>query len=138
MILTSASSSPARSSAGARLAQAQRSLTLLGRAHPIAEALAEFTTGAWAEEGFVRAAEQAGVPETYCSFHKVLIGSAMVGSLAKRVKAEPPYLMTGGVAQNVGVVRALEDVLGAPVATHEDSQPCGAIGAALLGLESLG
>ena len=59
-------------------------------------------------------------------------------SLAKRVKAEPPYLMTGGVAQNVGVVRALEDILGAPVATHEDSQLCGAIGAALLGLESLG
>lgn len=59
-------------------------------------------------------------------------------SLAKRVKAEPPYLMTGGVAQNVGVVCALEDVLGAPVATHEDSQLCGAIGAALLGLESLG
>ncbi|WP_307974364.1 acyl-CoA dehydratase activase [uncultured Parolsenella sp.] len=59
-------------------------------------------------------------------------------SLAKRVKAVPPYLMTGGVAQNVGVVRALEDVLGAPVATHEDSQLCGAIGAALLGLESLG
>ena len=59
-------------------------------------------------------------------------------SLAKRVKAEPPYLMTGGVAQNVGVVRALEDVLGAPVTTHEDSQLCGAIGAALLGLESLG
>jgi activator of 2-hydroxyglutaryl-CoA dehydratase len=28
-------------------------------------------------------------------------------------------------------------VLGAPVATHEDSQLCGAIGAALLGLESL-
>ena len=59
-------------------------------------------------------------------------------ALAKRVKAEAPYLMTGGVAQNVGVVRALEDVLGAPVATHEDSQLCGAIGAALLGLESLG
>lgn len=110
----------------------------LGLRPLIAEALAEFTTGAWAEEGFVRAAEQAGVPETYCSFHKVLIGSAMAGSLAKRVKTEPPYLMTGGVAQNVGVVRALEDVLGAPVTTHKDSQLCGAIGAALLGLESLG
>lgn len=58
-------------------------------------------------------------------------------SLAKRVKAEAPFLMTGGVARNVGVVRALEDVLGSPVATHEDSQLCGAIGAALLGLESL-
>ena len=58
-------------------------------------------------------------------------------TLAKRVNAEPPYLMTGGVAQNEGVVHALEDVLGAPVQTHEDSQLCGAIGAALLGLESL-
>ncbi len=58
-------------------------------------------------------------------------------ALAKRVGAEPAYLMTGGVAQNVGVVRALEDVLGHGVATHKDSQLCGAIGAALLGLESL-
>ena len=58
-------------------------------------------------------------------------------TLAKRVSAEPPYLMTGGVANNEGVVKALEAVLGAPVATHEDSQLCGAIGAALLGLESL-
>lgn len=59
-------------------------------------------------------------------------------ALAKRVGAEPPYLMTGGVAMNEGVVRALEDVLGAPVATHDDSQLCGAIGAAMMGLESLG
>lgn len=59
-------------------------------------------------------------------------------TLASRVSAEPPYLMTGGVAQNEGVVRALSDVLKAPVATHEDSQLCGAIGAALIGLDSLG
>lgn len=49
----------------------------------IAEALAEFTCGAAAEEGFVRTAEQHGVPETYCSFHKALIGCAMAGSLAR-------------------------------------------------------
>ena len=59
----------------------------LGLRPLIAEALAEFTTGAWAEEGFVRAAEQGGVPETYCSFHKALIGYAMAGSL------EPPRLI---------------------------------------------
>ncbi len=64
--------------------------------------------------------------------------ASKTASLAKRVNAEPAYLMTGGVAQNVGVVRALEDVLGNPVATHKDSQLCGAIGAALLGLENLG
>ena len=59
-------------------------------------------------------------------------------SLARRVNAEPAYLMTGGVANNEGVVRALSEVLGAPVHTHKDSQLCGAIGAALLGLERLG
>lgn len=59
-------------------------------------------------------------------------------ALAKRVHAEPGYLMTGGVAHNAGVVQALSDVLGTQVQTHEDSQLCGAIGAALLGLESLG
>ena len=58
-------------------------------------------------------------------------------TLAKRVRGEAPYLMTGGVANNAGVVRALEDVLGAPVRTHEESQLCGAIGAALLGLDSM-
>jgi len=58
-------------------------------------------------------------------------------TLAHRVGAEPPYLMTGGVAQNEGVVGALADLLGAEVRTHPDSQLCGAIGAALLGLESL-
>ena len=58
-------------------------------------------------------------------------------SLARRVNAEPAYLMTGGVANNEGVVRALSEVLGAPVHTHKDSQLCGAIGAALLGLERL-
>lgn len=58
-------------------------------------------------------------------------------ALARRVGGEPPYLMTGGVANNEGVVRALSDVLGAPVATHKDSQLCGAIGAAVLGIRRL-
>ncbi len=58
-------------------------------------------------------------------------------ALARRVGGEPPYLMTGGVANNEGVVRALSDVLGAPVATHRDSQLCGAIGAAVLGIRRL-
>ena len=58
-------------------------------------------------------------------------------ALARRVGGEPPYLMTGGVANNEGVVKALSEVLGAPVATHEDSQLCGAIGAAILGIRRL-
>ena len=56
--------------------------------------------------------------------------------LARRVHAEPPYVMTGGVAHNIGAVHALSDALKSEVTTHKDSQLCGAIGAALLGLES--
>ena len=63
--------------------------------------------------------------------------ASKIRSLAKRVKAEPPYLMTGGVANNEGVVAAIGEALGAPVTTSEDSQLCGALGAALLGLEAL-
>lgn len=58
-------------------------------------------------------------------------------ALARRVGGEPPYLMTGGVANNEGVVKALSEVLDAPVATHRDSQLCGAIGAAVLGIRRL-
>ncbi len=61
-----------------------------------------------------------------------------VSSLSKRVKGEPPYLMTGGVAKNAGVVAAIEEVFEEPIQTSDESQLCGALGAALLGLESLG
>lgn len=59
-------------------------------------------------------------------------------SLTKRVNATGPYLMTGGVAQNIGVVRALEEVLGEPVVTSPEAQIAGAYGAALLALERRG
>ncbi len=45
--------------------------------HPAcAEAIANFSAGARAERGFIARAEAAGVPETYCSYHKVLMGMA--------------------------------------------------------------
>ena len=64
------------------------------------------------------------------------VASKVVG-LAKRVGGEPPYMMTGGVAQNAGVVAALERKLGCNVAVHEHAQLCGALGAALFALEQI-
>ena len=55
-------------------------------------------------------------------------------ALVKRLGGEAGYSMTGGVAQNRGVVRALEEKLGAPVYVPEAAQLCGAIGAALIAL----
>lgn len=63
--------------------------------------------------------------------------AAKTVSLARRLGGEPAYMMTGGVAQNRGVVAALEEKLGAPVTVSPEAQLCGAIGAALLGLEAL-
>ncbi|MGN0708800.1 MAG: acyl-CoA dehydratase activase, partial [Anaerovoracaceae bacterium] len=56
-------------------------------------------------------------------------------SLVHRLGGEPKYIMTGGVAQNRGVVSALEEKLGESVFVPEEAQLCGAIGAALIALD---
>ena len=61
--------------------------------------------------------------------------ASKVGGLVKRAGGREPYMMTGGVAQNAGVVAAIERRLGCPVAVHEHAQLCGALGAALFALE---
>lgn len=58
-------------------------------------------------------------------------------SLVKRLGGEKGYIMTGGVAKNKGIVEALEEKLGEKVFISENAQLCGAIGAALIGMESL-
>ena len=51
-----------------------------------------------------------------------------------RAKGQPPYMMTGGVARNRGVVQALEEKLGAKLFISENPDLCGALGAALFAL----
>ncbi len=58
--------------------------------------------------------------------------SDRVASLAIRVGQVPPMAITGGVAKNIGVVRALEDVLGEQLIVPEEPQIVGALGAALV------
>ena len=54
-----------------------------------------------------------------------------VAGLAHRVGVQDRVVMTGGVAQNSGVVKALEDQLGHKVHTSPLTQYVGALGAAL-------
>ena len=54
-----------------------------------------------------------------------------VAGLAHRVGVQDQVVMTGGVAQNAGVVKALEDQLGHTVHTSPMTQYVGALGAAL-------
>ncbi len=56
-------------------------------------------------------------------------------SLARRVSIEPAVTMTGGVARNLGMVRALEEVLNTSLQVSPDAHFIGAIGAALFALE---
>lgn len=58
-------------------------------------------------------------------------------SLARRVNLEPQITMTGGVARNIGMVRALEQVLGTRLQVSDDAQFIGAVGAGLFALEKL-
>lgn len=58
-------------------------------------------------------------------------------SLVHRLGGEPSYIMTGGVAQNKGVVKALEEKLGEAVYVCKEAQLCGALGAALIALERI-
>ena len=59
-------------------------------------------------------------------------------ALARRTGGVAPFVMTGGVARNRGVVKELETALKAPVEVSEYSQLCGSLGAALFALEKMG
>ncbi len=58
--------------------------------------------------------------------------AARVVAMAGRTGLKAPIMMTGGVAKNIGVVKALEKKLGQPIEVSLQSQVTGAIGAALL------
>lgn len=57
---------------------------------------------------------------------------ARIAAMAKRVKIAAPVMMTGGVAKNKGLVKALEKRLMQDILIVESAQIIGAIGAALL------
>ena len=48
-----------------------------------AEQFATYANGAGAERGFIEAAEQAGISETFCSYHKAVTGAALSGVLPR-------------------------------------------------------
>jgi predicted CoA-substrate-specific enzyme activase len=61
--------------------------------------------------------------------------ASRVSAMASRIGMVAPILMTGGVARNIGVVRALEKVMGMPVVVSPQAQVAGAIGAASIARE---
>ncbi len=60
--------------------------------------------------------------------------AARVAAMANRVGIVPPVVMTGGVAKNIGVVKAMEKKLGVSINVSPYAQVNGAIGAAVLAM----
>ncbi len=76
-----------------------------------------------------------GIPveDIVAGLHNAVAGK--VAKMVKRLKLEPDVVFTGGVARNIGVVKALEENLGCPVLVPEEPLLSGALGAAILGKE---
>ncbi len=57
--------------------------------------------------------------------------------LLRRVGIEREVAFTGGVAKNIGMVKAIEDLLGFPVHVSEEPHYMGALGAALFAMDHI-
>jgi predicted CoA-substrate-specific enzyme activase len=78
-------------------------------------------------------AQRKTVEDILGGVHKAIATRTM--ALVRRVGVEDEVSFTGGVSRNVGMVRALEAVLGRPLNVSPEGHFMGALGAALFALE---
>lgn len=78
-------------------------------------------------------AQGVAVEEIVAGLHAAV--AERVCGMAQRLGVAPQVVMSGGVAQNAGVVRAIEEKLGCAVAVPPEPQMAGALGAALIAAE---
>jgi predicted CoA-substrate-specific enzyme activase len=62
--------------------------------------------------------------------------ASRVATLARRLKIEPDVVLTGGVAKNIGMVKAMKESLGYELLVPEEPLLTGALGAAILAKEN--
>ncbi len=78
-------------------------------------------------------AQKQKVDDILAGVHQAI--AARTVGLSRRVGIEEEVTFTGGVARNIGMVRALEKKLETTLNTNSDAQYIGAIGAALFALD---
>lgn len=61
--------------------------------------------------------------------------ASKTNSLAARTDKKGQFMMTGGVARNIGVVKAIEQMIGEKLFISDEPELCGALGAALFAAE---
>ncbi len=74
------------------------------------------------------------VEDIIAGLHYALAGR--VATLARRLRIEPDVVLTGGVAKNIGIVRAMQEILGVELQVPEEPLLTGALGAAILAREN--
>ncbi len=76
--------------------------------------------------------EKADIADGVC--HAI---ASKASGLLRRMGMEPEFMMTGGVAKNPGVVRAVEEKIGSKLYICEEPEIVGAAGAAVYALEKM-
>jgi predicted CoA-substrate-specific enzyme activase len=83
------------------------------------------------QEVVARLSEGVRLEDIVAGLHNAIANR--VGGMARKLKIEPDVILTGGVAKNIGVVKAMEENLGQKVFVPEEPLLTGAVGAAMLG-----
>ena len=87
------------------------------------------------QEVISRLSEGVPVEDIVAGLHSAIAGR--VAAMVRRLKVEPDVVFTGGVAKNIGVVKALRENLGCEILVPEEPLITGALGAALLAKETV-
>ncbi|MBW1674364.1 MAG: 2-hydroxyglutaryl-CoA dehydratase [Deltaproteobacteria bacterium] len=96
----------------------------------------DFNTGCavFAEtEAVSRIAEGASKEDLLAGIHRAL--AAQINSLAERVGIEKDFSLVGGGARDLGLVKAVEEIIGFEIVVPEDPHLTAAIGAAVIARE---
>jgi len=83
------------------------------------------------QEVVARLSEGVRLEDVVAGLHDAI--ASRVAGMARKLKIEPDVILTGGVAKNIGVVKAMEENLGQRVFVPEEPLLTGAVGAAMLG-----
>jgi len=85
------------------------------------------------QEVVSRLSEGEKLEDIVAGLHDAL--ASRVAALARRLKVEPDVVLTGGVAKNIGMVKAMKENLGCELLVPKDPLITGAMGAAILAKE---
>jgi len=84
-------------------------------------------------EAISRVAEGTTTEDLLAGIHRAL--ASQINSLADRVGIEREYALTGGGAKDIGLVKAVEEIVGFNIVVPSEPQMTAALGAAVIGIE---